>query len=184
MALGKKLNGTFRKFIERQKVFFVATAANTGRVNLSPKGADSLRILGDNRLIWLNLSGSGNETAGHLRLQNRITLMFCSFEGDALILRLYGTARVIHPRDDDWEQMIAHFPPMAGSRQVFDVTIDALQTSCGARVPVMRFEKDRVVDELLPYYDEMGPDGVEDYWRRKNTETIDGFDTALFEDTD
>ena len=110
--------------------------------------------------------------------------MFCSFEGDALILRLYGTARVIHPRDDDWEQMIAHFPPMAGSRQVFDVAIDALQTSCGAGVPVMRFEKDRVGDELLPFYDEMGPDGVKDYWRRKNTETIDGFDTALFEDTD
>ena len=182
MALGKKLNGTLRSFIERQPVFFVATAADTGRVNLSPKGSDSLRILDDNRLLWLNLSGSGNETAGHLSRQNRITLMFCAFDGDPLILRLYGTARVIHPRDADWDDLIGQFPKMAGSRQLFDVQVEALQTSCGSGVPVMNFERDRVPDDLLPFYDDMGPDGVKDYWRRKNTETIDGFDTKLFED--
>jgi hypothetical protein len=182
MALGKKLNGTLRSFIERQPVFFVATAADTGRVNLSPKGSDSLRILDDNRLLWLNLSGSGNETAGHIRLQNRITLMFCAFDGDPLILRLYGTARVIHPRDADWDEMIGQFPKMAGSRQLFDVSVEALQTSCGSGVPEMAFKRDRVPDDLVPFFDEMGPDGVKDYWRRKNTETIDGFDTKLFED--
>lgn len=182
MALGKKLNGTLRSFIEKQPVFFVATAADTGRVNLSPKGTDSLRILDDNRLLWLNLSGSGNETAGHIRLQNRITLMFCAFDGDPLILRLYGTARVVHPRDADWDDLIGQFPKMAGSRQMFDVNVEALQTSCGSGVPVMSFERDRVPDDLLPFYDEMGPEGVTDYWRRKNTETIDGFDTKLFED--
>jgi hypothetical protein len=182
MALGKKLNGTLRSFIERQPVFFVATAADTGRVNLSPKGSDSLRILDDNRLLWLNLSGSGNETAGHIRLQNRITLMFCAFDGDPLILRLYGTARVIHPRDADWDEMIGQFPKMAGSRQLFDVSVEALQTSCGSGVPEMAFKRDRVPDDLVPFFDEMGPDGVTDYWRRKNTETIDGFDTKLFED--
>ena len=182
MAIGTKLNGTFRKFIERQPVFFVATAAETGRVNLSPKGADTLRILDDNRIIWLNLSGSGNETAGHLRLTNRITMMFCAFDGDPLILRLYGTSRVIHPRDTDWPDLVGHFSEMAGSRQIFDVTIEALQTSCGSGVPVMDYQKDRVADDLLPFYDKMGPDGVEAYWRKKNTETIDGFDTGLFED--
>ena len=182
MALGTKLNGTFRDFIERQKLFFVATAAESGRVNLSPKGADSLRILDDKRILWLNLSGSGNETAGHLRLKNRITMMFCAFEGNALILRLYGSARVIHPRDADWDELIGHFPKMAGSRQLFDVTIEAVQTSCGAGVPIMAFERDRVGDELLPYYEDMGPEGVEAYWRKKNTETIDGFDTALFDE--
>ena len=78
MALGTKLNGTFRTFIEKQKVFFVATAAETGRVNLSPKGADTLRIIDDSRIRWLSLSGSGNETAGHLRRVNRITMMFCA----------------------------------------------------------------------------------------------------------
>ena len=182
MALGKKLNGTLRAFIERQPVFFVASAAADGRVNLSPKGADTLRILDDNRIAWLNLSGSGNETAGHLRQQNRITLMFCAFEGDALILRVYGTARTVHPRDPNWQDMVGQFPKMAGSRQCFDVNIDAVQTSCGTGVPLMSFEKDRVQDELLPFYDDMGPDGVEAYWRRKNTKTIDGADTGLFED--
>ena len=182
MALGKKLNGTLRQFIERQQVFFVATAAQDGRVNLSPKGTDSLRILDDNRILWLNLSGSGNETAGHIRQQNRITLMFCAFEGDALILRVYGTAEVLHPRDDGWSDAIARFPEMAGSRQIFDVQIDSVQTSCGTGVPLMKFEGQRAPDELLPYYEDMGEDGVRDYWRRKNVETIDGFATGLFED--
>ncbi len=182
MALGTKLNGTLRAFIEKQPMFFVATAAETGRVNLSPKGADTLRILDDNRLMWLSLSGSGNETAGHLRLKNRITLMFCAFDGDPWILRLYGQARVIHPRDADWTEVIGQFPKMAGTRQVYDVSIDAVQTSCGSGVPVMAFQRDRAVDELMPYYDEMGPEGVDAYWRKKNTKTIDGFDTGLFED--
>lgn len=182
MALGKKLNGTLRHFIEKQQVFFVATAAQDGRVNLSPKGTDSLRILDDTRILWLNLSGSGNETAGHIRQQNRITLMFCAFEGDALILRVYGTAEVLHPRDDGWSDAIAKFPEMAGSRQIFDVRIDSVQTSCGTGVPYMKFEGQRAPGELLPYYEDMGEDGVTDYWRRKNVETIDGFETGLFED--
>lgn len=182
MAIGSKLNGTLRRFIESQKVFFVATAAEDGRVNVSPKGADSLRILSDHNIRWLSLSGSGNETAGHIRRQNRITLMFCAFEGDALILRLYGKARVIHPRDEDWADAVAAFPEMAGSRQIFDVTIESVQTSCGTGVPIMAFQKDRADDELVPYYADMGPEGVDAYWRKKNVETIDGFPTGLFED--
>lgn len=182
MATGKRLTRTLRAFIERQPLFFVATAAPTGRVNLSPKGADSLRILDDTRLRWLNLSGSGNETAGHLRELNRMTLMFCAFEGAAMILRLYGTARTLHPRDDGWSAARASFPDMAGSRQIFDMDIDLVQTSCGTGVPVMRFERDRVGEELEPFYREMGADGVRDYWRRKNVETIDGRPTGIFED--
>ena len=84
----------------------------------------------------MNLSGSGNETSGHLRLANRMTLMFCAFEGEALILRVYGTAKTLHPRDPDWASAVTDFPEMAGSRQVFDVTIDGVQTSCGTGVPV------------------------------------------------
>lgn len=182
MPLGSKLNGTLRSFIETQSVFFVATAAEAGRVNLSPKGADTLRILDDNHLRWLNLSGSGNETAGHIRQQNRITMMFCAFEGDALILRIYGSAKVIHPRDEEWKQAIAGFPILAGSRQIFDVSIESVQTSCGTGVPVMPFERHRAETELVPFYDEMGPEGVDSYWRKKNTKTIDGFETGLFED--
>ncbi|MEM7722518.1 MAG: pyridoxamine 5'-phosphate oxidase family protein [Pseudomonadota bacterium] len=182
MGLGTRLTPTLTQFIEKQKLFFVATAADTGRVNLSPKGADALRVKGPNLIRWLNLSGSGNETAGHLRKVNRMTLMFCAFEGEALILRVYGTATMLHPRDAGWDEAAAEFPEMAGSRQIFDLTIDKVQTSCGSGVPLMTFKADRVEDELLPFYDEMGPDGVKTYWRRKNVETIDGFPTGLFDD--
>ncbi|NKB29235.1 MAG: pyridoxamine 5'-phosphate oxidase family protein [Rhodobacteraceae bacterium] len=182
MPLGKKLNGTLRAFIENQPVFFVSTAAETGRVNVSPKGADTLRIIDDNRIMWLNLSGSGNETAGHIRACNRMTLMFCAFTGDALILRLYGQATVIHPRDNGWADAISAFPKLAGSRQVFNLTIDGVQTSCGFGVPVMTFESDRLEEELTPVFAKMGPEGVRDYWQRRNAETIDGFATGIAED--
>jgi Pyridoxamine 5'-phosphate oxidase len=182
MALGRKLNASLRAFIERQPLFFVATAAQDGRVNVSPKGADTLRVLNDSHIRWLNLSGSGNETAGHLRKANRITLMFCAFEGDALILRVYGRADVLHPRDSGWGNAASSFPELAGSRQIFDISIEEVQTSCGTGVPFMTYAGDRASKELLPYYDGLGRTGVEDYWRRKNTKTIDGFETGLFED--
>lgn len=184
MAEGTQLNGTLRRFIDDQKVFFVATAAPDGRVNLSPKGADSLRILSDTHVRWLNLSGSGNETAGHIKQTNRITMMFCAFEGDALILRLYGRATVTHPYSEGWSDVISDFPEMAGSRQVFDVKIESVQTSCGTGVPIMPFQESRVETELLPFYADMGPDGVAAYWRKKNLQTIDGFDTGLLQTPD
>ena len=182
MPLGSKLNGTLRAFIARQQVFFVATAAPGGRVNVSPKGADTLRIHSDTHLRWLNLSGSGNETAGHLRQAPRITLMFCAFEGEALILRVYGRGSVMHPRDAGWDAALAEFPVMAGSRQIIDVEIEAVQTSCGSGVPIMPFAQERAGTELVPFYDDMGADGVDAYWRRKNMQTIDGFETGLFVD--
>ncbi|MEL7090357.1 MAG: pyridoxamine 5'-phosphate oxidase family protein [Pseudomonadota bacterium] len=182
MAVGKKLNGTLRTFIEAQPLFFVATAAADGRVNLSPKGADSLRILDDTTILWLNLTGSGNETAGHIRALNRMTLMFCAFSGDALILRLYGTAEVLHPRDAGWTDALAQFPHYASARQIFQMSIDSVQTSCGTGVPRMDYQADRVKDELDPFYADMGPDGLRAYWDRKNLETIDGLPTGVFED--
>jgi predicted pyridoxine 5'-phosphate oxidase superfamily flavin-nucleotide-binding protein len=182
MALGTHLNPTFRAFIDRQPVFFVATAAQTGRVNLSPKGMNTLRILSDTCIRWLNLSGSGNETAAHLRQSARMTLMFCAFEGEALILRLYGQATITHPRDSAWQERIADFPELAGSRQIFDLTIDMVQTSCGSGVPYMTYQKDRGSDELVPFYRDMGPDGVTAYWKRKNVLSVDGFDTGIFAD--
>lgn len=179
MAIGKKLNGTFRKFIEKQPVFFVATAGRDGRVNVSPKGMDTLRIVDDSRIVWLNLSGSGNETAAHVRDVNRMTLMFCAFDGDPLILRVYGQADVVHPRDAGWDGAVVDFPQLAGSRQVFDLRIDMVQTSCGTGVPEMQFVRSRGESELVPFYEEMGPDGVTDYWRRKNAMTIDGKPTGI-----
>ncbi|MBW4707260.1 pyridoxamine 5'-phosphate oxidase family protein [Roseobacter sp. YSTF-M11] len=182
MPTGSKLNRTLREFIEKQPLFFVATADRTGRVNVSPKGMKTLRVDGDNRIVWLNLSGSGNETAAHVRATGRMTLMFCAFEGDPLILRLYGQARVIHPRDPEWHALVSDFDAMAGSRQVFDLQIDLVQTSCGTGVPVMDLRRSRGEEDLVPYYDGLGKAGVEDYWRRKNVRTLDGRPTGIFED--
>jgi len=178
MATGTGLSDSFISFIKRQPIFFVATAAADGRVNMSPKGLDTLRVVGPNRIVWLSLSGSGNETAAHLREQNRMTLMFCAFDGDALILRTYGTASTLHPRDAGWDELARLFPAMAGSRQIFDMTIDLVQTSCGTGVPVMAYQGQRGPDELLPFYEKMGPDGVQRYWARKNALSIDGKNTG------
>ncbi|WP_120497492.1 pyridoxamine 5'-phosphate oxidase family protein [Kiloniella sp. EL199] len=181
MAKFDKLSDKHCTFIQQQPLFFVATAGKDSRVNLSPKGLDSLRIVSPNRIIWLNVSGSGNETAAHLLDVNRMTLMFCAFEGKALILRVYGQASVLHPRDDGWDEALSNFPKAAGSRQIFDMTIDLVQTSCGTGVPEMSLIKSRAEEELLPFYEEMGPEGVKKYWARKNTKSIDEHPTGIFE---
>jgi Pyridoxamine 5'-phosphate oxidase len=182
MGTGTRLNGTLKAFVEKQPIFFVATADQTGRVNLSPKGMDTLRILDDTRILWLNLSGSGNETAAHVRASGRMTLMFCAFSGDAMILRLYGQAKVFHPRNREWQNLIGTFPEIAGSRQLFDLTIDLVQTSCGTGVPIMEYRRSRAEKEMVPFYEKMGPSGVEDYWRRRNMVTIDGQPTGVLDD--
>lgn len=178
----KRIPTKLRRFIEAQKVFFVATAVPDGRVNVSPKGADALRVKGPNSVRWLNLSGSGNETAGHILACNRITMMFCAFEGEPLILRLYGSARMIQPGDDDWQAVRADFPDYAGSRQVFDVTVESVQISCGMGVPFMPYQADRAEQELIPYFDELGEKKVQKYWAKTNAKTIDGFDTGILDD--
>lgn len=179
MATAPRLNRTLRAFIERQPLFFVATAAPDGRVNLSPKGLDALRVLSDNRIVWLNLSGSGNETAAHLRESPRMTCMFMAMEGDAMILRVYGTARTFHPGTAGWDDHIDRFPVMAGARQIFDMEIDLVQTSCGTGVPAFTCLGQRGESELLPFFDEMGPEGVTAYWQRKNRLSLDGKPTGL-----
>jgi Pyridoxamine 5'-phosphate oxidase len=175
-----RLNETLIDFIKAQHLFFVATAAPDGRVNMSPKGLDSLRVIDETTIVWLNLSGSGNETAAHLREHPRMTLMFCAFEGTARILRLYGTAQTVHPRDEKWGGLHALFPEMAGARQIFLMDIDRVQTSCGTGVPLMAFKAGRGETELLPFYEAMSEDGVRQYWQRKNTQSIDGKDTGIF----
>lgn len=180
MATSSKLNKTLCAFIEQQKLFFVATAGVQGHVNVSPKGMNTLRIIDDKTIRWLNLTGSGNETAAHVMATSRMTLMFCAFEGDPMILRVYGQANVLHPRDHGWTAAIGDFPDLAGSRQIFDMSVDLVQTSCGTGVPVMNFANERGETELVPFYEKMGPDGVEAFWRRKNTKTIDGLPTNIF----
>ncbi|MDQ2091480.1 pyridoxamine 5'-phosphate oxidase family protein [Marimonas arenosa] len=162
-------------FIEEQHIFFVGTAAPDGRVNLSPKGSDSLRVPGPNRILWRNLTGSGNETAGHLMQANRMTLMWCAFTTRPLILRAYGAARTIHSDDPEWVELNSHFPPHIGARQVYDMAIDLVQTSCGYAVPLMDFRADR--DTLDIWSEDRGADGIRTYWDKKNGQTIDGAPT-------
>jgi hypothetical protein len=140
------LSEDLAEFIAEQRIFFVGTATGGSRVNVSPKGMDSLRVLNNNQVIWLNATGSGNETSAHVQLDQRMTIMFCAFEGPPLILRLYGTARVVHKNDDDWEVLLAYFNPLPGARQIFDLSIELVQTSCGMAVPCYEHMGDR---ELL-----------------------------------
>lgn len=175
-----KLNKSFRSFIEEQPMFFVATAAPEGRANVSPKGLDSLRILSDQKIAWLSLTGSGNETAAHMLQSPRMTLMFCAFKGDHLILRTYGNARVIHPRDPEWEEHYALFPNFAGARNIFVLDIDLVTTSCGSGVPEMSVVRNRGETDLEPYYADMGPDKVQEFWRKKNLTSIDDYPTGIF----
>lgn len=169
-----------RRFIEAQRLYFVATAAPEGRVNLSPKGMDTLRVLGPNRVAWLNVTGSGNETAVHLRENPRMTVMFTAFEGPPLILRLYGTARAVHPRDADWEELIGLFPPLPGARQVFDLMVEEVQTSCGMGVPFFDYAGER--DDLNRWAEKKGEDGIRDYWRDRNTTSLDGRPTGILDE--
>jgi Pyridoxamine 5'-phosphate oxidase len=179
MATAARLNPGLIGFITSQPLFFVATAAPDGRVNVSPKGLDSLRVMSETQIVWLNLSGSGNETAAHVREHSRMTLMFAAFAGEARILRVYGQATCLHPGDAEWQRFVALFPAMAGSRQIFTLAIDLVQTSCGTGVPVMQLAGQRGPSELLPFYEEMGPDGVRDYWKRRNALSLDGKPTGF-----
>ncbi len=167
-------------FIEEQKIFFVATAAADGRINLSPKGlTDTFRIVDKNTVLWLNLTGSGNETAAHVLKNNRMTIMFCSFENKPLILRLYGTAKVYHERDEAFQNNKHLFPEIAGTRQIVDMTIESVQTSCGFAVPFMDFKEER--KQLNSWAEKQGKERIENYWKEKNTKSIDGLETKIFE---
>lgn len=137
-------------FIARAPLFFVATAAVEGRVNLSPKGMDCFRVLGPNRVAWLDVAGSGNETHAHLMADGRVTIMFCAFENPALILRLYGRGVPVLPQDGGWAALAEHFTLLPGTRQIFDMAVESVQTSCGWGVPHMRFERER--DTLSKYH--------------------------------
>lgn len=178
-----KLKSSFTAFIEDQIMFFVATAAPDGRVNLSVKGLDTLRVLSDQRIVWLSLTGSGNETAAHILQNPRMTLMFCAFSGDPFTLRTYGTARAVHPRDAEWEELYALFPDFASARNIFVLDIDLITTSCGSGVPEMSVVRNRGETDLDPWYDEMGPDKVRDFWKRKNLTSLDGYPTEIMPDS-
>lgn len=178
--MGKKfteITTDLQEFIAEQKIFFVGTAAETGNVNVSPKGMDSFRVINSNKVVWLNLTGSGNETAAHLLKNDRMTIMFCAFEGKPMILRLYGTAKIYHQRDKEYCEFIDLFPTTPGSRQIIEMQVDLVQTSCGYAVPLMDYIEDRTV--LKDWAQKQGQEKIEQYWTDKNTKSIDGFETKI-----
>lgn len=168
-----------RAFIEAQPLFFVATAplAAAGHVNLSPKGLDCLRLLTPERVAYLDLTGSGNETSAHLLENGRITFMFCAFAGPPRIVRLYGRGRVVLPAAAEWADLRPLFPDHPGARQIIVADISRVQTSCGFAVPLMEYAGQR--DTLIRWAEAKGADGVATYQQEKNRRSIDDLPTPL-----
>lgn len=165
-------------FIARQPMFFVATAPDQGRINMSPKGLEGcFAVLGPNRVAFLNLTGSGNETAAHLLQNSRITVMFCAFEGKPKILRLYGTGRAVHPRDDDWAELAGLFAPQDGARQIVVVEVASVNSSCGFAVPLMDYVGQRTM--LPEWVERKGAAGLEQYRQDRNAISFDGLPTGI-----
>jgi hypothetical protein len=164
-------------FIRTQPLFFVATAPldRGGHVNLSPKGLDTFRVLSPTRVGYLYFTGSGNETAAHIRVNGRIPFMFCAFDGPPKILRLYGRAQVVTPVDPHWDELARHFELRIGARQVVLADIHRVQISCGFSVPRMHFDADRA--ELDRWAAAKGAEGLRLYRREKNSRSIDGLPT-------
>lgn len=161
-------------FIARQPVFFVATAAEDARINLSPKGMDSFRVLSPSQVGYLDVGGSGNETQAHLAADGRITIMFCAFDRPALILRIYGRGRFVLPQDEDWDAVSAPFTILPGTRQVFLVDVESVQTSCGWGVPYMAFDRER--ETLSKYHAQQDPEARLAQLSER-TRSIDGLPT-------
>jgi Pyridoxamine 5'-phosphate oxidase len=172
-----QLDAQLCEFIDRQQLFFTATAPIDGRINLSPKGIDSFRCLDFDRVAYLDLTGSGNETAAHLHQNGRMTIMFCSFTDKPLILRLYGTGEVVSPGSSKWDNLIDRFTDLPGKRQLILLQIESVQTSCGYGVPIYELQTER--STLLDWARSKGVEGVSAYQHQKNLTSIDGLPTYL-----
>ncbi len=170
----ERIDATLRAWIERQHIFFVATAPrdDDGFVNCSPKGLDSLRVLDESTVAYLDLTGSGVETIAHLKENGRILVMLCAFDGPPRIVRLHGHGLVVHPGDAAFTALAARFPPQQGVRCVVRIDVTRISDSCGYAVPLMDFVGDR--QALTKWADKRGADGIVDYQRTRNAESLDG----------
>lgn len=177
-----RLDERLRSFIERQHLFFVASAADGTRVNLSPKGLDALRVLGPDSVVYLDWTGSGNETAAHLLADGRLTIMFCAFDGPPMILRLYGRGRVLPRGEGEYARLLdaayGGEEPL-GARQMVMLDIDLVQTSCGFGVPNYDYRGER--PSLVNWSAQKGDAGLVAYREEKNRRSMDGLPTGLAE---
>ncbi|MEE8423844.1 MAG: pyridoxamine 5'-phosphate oxidase family protein [Thermodesulfobacteriota bacterium] len=172
-----ELNESLKKFMAEQKIFFTATAPEKGRINLSPKGMDTIRIIDNKTVAYLDLTGSGNETAAHLIENGRLTIMFCSFSDKPLVLRLHGCGRVVRQGSKEWQKLYPLFEPMSGVRQMIVLGISDVQTSCGYGVPVYELKEERKT--LFKWAEKKGERGIHEYWRENNQTSIDGLPTNI-----
>jgi Pyridoxamine 5'-phosphate oxidase len=161
-------------FIERQHIFFVASAPLSagGHVNLSPKGLDALRVLDANTVMYLDLTGSGNETAAHITENGRLTIMFCAFDGNPKILRLYCRGEVVTRVTSGWDEALGRFPELPGIRQIVIGHVESVQTSCGFGVPLLSFTEQR--DQLPRWAENRGDAAMVEYRRTRNAVSLDG----------
>jgi hypothetical protein len=168
-----------KEFIKIQHIFFVSTAplSAEGRVNLSPKGLDCFRILSDNRVGYMDLISSGNETSAHTLENGRITFMFTSFEGAPNILRLYGKGFAVLPDTSGWEHYAPFFNIYPSTRQLIIAEIDLVQTSCGFGVPLYSYNGERTIH--FEWAEKKGADGLYEYIQQNNLKSLDGLPTDL-----
>lgn len=169
-----EIDDELRSFVARQHVFFVATAplARDGHVNCSPKGLDTLRLLGPRTIAYLDYTGSGVETIAHVRENGRIVLMLCAFAGAPRIVRFYGEGRVVEPRDPEYATLAPAFAPGPGARAIVVVAIERIMDSCGFGVPLLRWEGDR--GQLGAWAERKGEAGAAEYRRTRNARSLDG----------
>lgn len=168
------------EFIAAQHMFFTASAAAGTRINISPRSTDMFRVLGGNVALYLDRTGSGNETAAHMLADGRLTIMFCAVEGPPLILRLYGHGRAIRRGSTEYAELLAaHYADTEplGARQMLRIDFDLVKTSCGYGVPLYDYQGER--ETMDKWARAKGVDGLEDYWREKNLASIDGLPTGL-----
>jgi len=171
-----------KSFIAQQKIFFVASATKDSRVNLSPKGMSSFAVLGDNAVAYLDCTGSGNETRAHLLADPRLTIMFCAFEGDPVIMRLYGEGQTHLRGTSEYAALLPHLgEEMPGAHQIVQLAVDLVQTSCGMAVPYFDYRAER--ENLIRHWTRQGVEGLRKYWAKKNMKSLDGLPTALTPET-
>jgi hypothetical protein len=178
-AFHSSITPELQTFIAAQPMFFVGSAplSGDGHINLSPKGLDTLRVLSPKRVSYLDVTGSGNETAAHLLENGRITLMFCAFADPPKILRLYRRGRAVQPGDAEWSELAAMFAAFTGTRQIVVAEITRIQTSCGFGVPLMKLEAQRTM--LEEWARTKGEEGLKQYRKKKNRSSIDGLPTTM-----
>lgn len=179
----ESIDARLNDFIARQHIFFTASATGDSRVNVSPRETGCLRVIDATTVVYLDRTGSGNETAAHLRADGRLTFMFCAVEGPPMILRLYGRGRTIVRGDSDYESILtSHYGGRepSGARQIIWLDVDLVQTSCGFGVPFFDYKAERT--SLDQWTNAKGSDGIEIYRREKNAYSIDGLSTGMFDE--